>query len=233
MTGIIPLAQRFIAGNSTRTVSARKLHEFLGVRRDFSNWIRSRIKQYGFTENQDYIKVFAKTGENPKGGRPSAEYYLTLDMAKELAMVERTERGREARRYFIDCEKQLIEKKAQPRLSDQTSQRALLPEPDLSTELRSAINRKAHALSLQGYDTIRNRLTKWVEQWNRDGGERQAMQKLNDYNGKAGEMVFINAEALWNICAGIGINHVGAEHAMAMVRQLEEETGQKWQNRPQ
>ncbi len=125
MTGLIPLRQRFIAGISHRTVSARTLHEFLEVGRDFSNWIRARIKQYGFEENRDFIvcspkrgskkrgdKVFAKTGENPKGGRPSREYYLTLDMAKELCMVERTDKGRQARRYFIDCERQLIEQKA-------------------------------------------------------------------------------------------------------------------------
>jgi len=230
MTGIIPLAQRFIAGNSTRTVSARKLHEFLGVRRDFTTWIKNRLEQYGFAENLDYIRVLPKTGENSKG-RPSVDYYLTLDTAKELSMVERTERGREARRYFIECEKQLTEKKVQPRLSGEASQRALLPEPGLSPELRSAINRKAHALSLQGYDSIRSRLTKWVEQWNRERGEQQARAMLEDYNGKAGEMVFVNAEALWRICAGIGINHVGAEHSMDMVRELEEETGRVWQNR--
>ncbi|MBA1446606.1 MAG: antA/AntB antirepressor family protein [Chromatiales bacterium] len=117
MTGLIPLAQRFIAGSSTRTVSARKLHEYLGSKRQFTDWIRNRIKQYGFTENQDYIEVIHKTVKNPHGGRPSTDYYLTLDTAKELAMVERTERGREARRYFIDCEKQLQAKHKQEQQS--------------------------------------------------------------------------------------------------------------------
>lgn len=109
MTGLIPFAQRFIAGQSTTTVPARKLHEFLDVRRDFTTWIKHRIEKGRFIEGEDYIKVFTKSGENLKGGRPSAEYYLTLDMAKMLAMLENNDMGDRARRYFIDCERQLQE----------------------------------------------------------------------------------------------------------------------------
>lgn len=90
--------------NGQRAVSARELHLFLGVGRDFSNWIKGRIEEYGFIENQDYM-VFAEIGENSNGGRPLKEYALTLDMAKELSMVEKTERGKQARRYFIEMEK--------------------------------------------------------------------------------------------------------------------------------
>ncbi|MCU7904470.1 MAG: antA/AntB antirepressor family protein [Candidatus Thiodiazotropha sp. (ex Epidulcina cf. delphinae)] len=126
MTELIPLTQRFIAGASTRTVSARKLHKFLSSKRQFSDWIRNRINQYGFTENQDYILVSQKSEIKGKGGdRRSLDYYLTIDMAKELAMVERTDRGREARRYFISCEKQLIEQQEQKQLP-QSSQRFLV-----------------------------------------------------------------------------------------------------------
>jgi phage anti-repressor protein len=57
MTGLIPLAQRFIAGHSIPTVSARKLHEFLKVGRDFTNWIKNCIQQYGFVENHDFILI--------------------------------------------------------------------------------------------------------------------------------------------------------------------------------
>ena len=69
--------------NGQRAVSARELHLFLGVGRDFSNWIKGRIEEYGFIENQDYM-VFAEIGENSNGGRPLKEYALTLDIAKEL-----------------------------------------------------------------------------------------------------------------------------------------------------
>ena len=90
--------------NGQRAVNARDLHQFLGVGRDFSNWIKGRIEEYQFIKGQDF-EVFTKFGENSSGGRPAKEYALSLDMAKELSMVERTERGREARRYFIEMEK--------------------------------------------------------------------------------------------------------------------------------
>lgn len=87
-----------------RAVSARELHRFLGSKRDFSNWIKDRIEKYDFIENQDY-QVFNNFGENHNGGRPLTEYALTIDAAKELSMVEGNEKGKQARRYFINCEK--------------------------------------------------------------------------------------------------------------------------------
>lgn len=92
--------------NGQKAVSARELHKFLESKRDFSNWIKDRIEKYGFIENQDF-EVFNNFGENPNGGRPAIEYALTIDTAKELAMVEGNEKGKQARRYFIECEKQL------------------------------------------------------------------------------------------------------------------------------
>lgn len=91
--------------NGKRTVNARELHQFLGVGKDFSSWIKERISKYDFIENQDF-EVFTKIGENLSGGRPQIEYVLSIDMAKELSMVENNERGRMARRYFIECEKE-------------------------------------------------------------------------------------------------------------------------------
>lgn len=92
--------------DGSQVVSARELHGFLGSKRDFPTWIKDRIEKYGFIENQDF-EVFHNFGENPSGGRPLKEYALTLDMAKELAMVEGNEKGKQARRYFIECEKKL------------------------------------------------------------------------------------------------------------------------------
>lgn len=105
---ILPIASRIIAGCTAETVHARKLHKFLEVGRDYSNWIKARIGSYGFTENEDYVLV-RQNGrtKNHGGDRRSIEHYITLDMAKELAMVERNEKGREARRYFIKCEARL------------------------------------------------------------------------------------------------------------------------------
>lgn len=93
-----------INGETVQTVNARDLHAFLEVGKDFSTWIKDRISQYGFEENQDYV-VFTDSGENSSGGRPAKEYHISLDMAKELSMVERNDRGKEARQYFIECER--------------------------------------------------------------------------------------------------------------------------------
>jgi len=104
MSAIISIAQGNIGDQTVQTVNARELHSYLEVGKDFSTWIKDRIDQYDFVENQDFI-VFPEIGENPKGGRPSKEYALSLDMAKELSMVERNEKGKQARQYFIECER--------------------------------------------------------------------------------------------------------------------------------
>lgn len=75
---------------------------YLEVNSKFADWIKNRINQYDFIENQDYVIKEVFTGR-----RPRKEYYVTLDMAKELCMVENNEKGRQARRYFIECEKRL------------------------------------------------------------------------------------------------------------------------------
>ena len=89
--------------NGKQAVSARELHFFLESSQEFANWMKNRIEKYGFIENQDYI-VFDNFIKNPSGGRPSIEYALTINAAKELAMVEGNDRGRQARQYFIACE---------------------------------------------------------------------------------------------------------------------------------
>lgn len=113
MKPLIPLTTRHIGGDAIQTINARDLHAFLEVGKVFAAWIQDRIQQYGFMENQDF-EVFSDSGKNLNGGRTAKEYAITLDMAKELAMVERNHKGREARRYFIACEKALRE---QPPLS--------------------------------------------------------------------------------------------------------------------
>lgn len=85
-------------------VDARELHYFLDSKQDFSDWIKARISKYGFIENQDFV-VYHKVMENPFGGRPAKEYALTIDTAKEIAMVEGNDKGKQARQYFIEIEK--------------------------------------------------------------------------------------------------------------------------------
>lgn len=93
-------------GKVIKTVNARELHERLESRSHFTDWIKARIEKYEFIEGKDYIQVYQKSLNN-LGGRPSTEYHLTINMAKELSMVENNERGRMFRQYFIDCEERL------------------------------------------------------------------------------------------------------------------------------
>lgn len=105
--GLVTVFQGDIAGTPTQLVDARELHGFLKNGKQFSDWIKQRISQYGFEENQDFCLVSLKgeTKQGRGGNRRSIDYHLSLDMAKQLSMVENNEQGRMARRYFIDCEK--------------------------------------------------------------------------------------------------------------------------------
>ncbi|GDO32641.1 antirepressor [Escherichia coli] len=102
---LIPVFNGTIANETTLLVNARDLHTFLGVGKRFASWITERIEEYGFVENQDYIAISQK--REIGYGRGKKDYHLTLDTAKETAMVERNEKGRQIRRYFIECEKKL------------------------------------------------------------------------------------------------------------------------------
>lgn len=97
------ISDKAISGHLVKTVDGREVHRFLGAKRDYTNWIKDRIKKYGFTENVDYV-VLANFGENPTGGRPATEYHLTINMGKELGMVDRSSKGREIRKYFLSIE---------------------------------------------------------------------------------------------------------------------------------
>ena len=90
--------------NGKQTVSARELHEKLEVKTDFNNWLK-RMLDFGFVEGEDFLSILTES----TGGRPAMEYYISIDMAKEICMIQRSEIGRKFRQYFIECEKRLIE----------------------------------------------------------------------------------------------------------------------------
>ncbi|EGO8353320.1 antA/AntB antirepressor family protein [Escherichia coli] len=108
---IIPVISGVIGGRETNIVSARALHKALGVGRDFTTWIKVRIDEYGFKKGVDFEFVENLTSPNPVSAksrqRIEHDYLSTINMAKELAMVERTEQGRAVRQYFIKCEEEL------------------------------------------------------------------------------------------------------------------------------
>ena len=84
-------------------VDARRLHAWLGVETKFKDWINRRIDEYGFTEKVDWSAFFERQRNAPRNQK---DYLISIDMAKELGMVERTDKGREVRQYFIAREKE-------------------------------------------------------------------------------------------------------------------------------
>lgn len=86
------------------TVSARSLHEQLHIGTEFAKWF-SRMCEYGFTTGIDYSEVIVKNDENSKGGRPATDYEVSVDMAKQICMIQRTPEGKQCRQYLIDLEK--------------------------------------------------------------------------------------------------------------------------------
>jgi len=85
--------------NEYPTVSGRELHGTLGVDSNYTTWLK-RMCEYGFTEGKDFLPIL----EESTGGRPSTDHSLKIHMAKELCMLQRTEKGKECREYFIKCE---------------------------------------------------------------------------------------------------------------------------------
>ena len=125
MNTLIELHDRTIGGLNIPTVNARNLHAFLEVGTAFKDWIARRIADYDFVDGADFCSFLSET---PSGGRPARDYYISLDMAKELSMVERNEQGKRARQYFIEMERQAKAAPIDPMrlLSDPAAMRGLL-----------------------------------------------------------------------------------------------------------
>lgn len=85
-------------------VNGKELHEFLEIKTAYKDWF-PRMCAYGFEEGKDFCSILSQS----TGGRPGTDHALTIEMAKEISMIQRTEKGRQARQYFIECEKQLKE----------------------------------------------------------------------------------------------------------------------------
>lgn len=108
MKDLIQIHLKEIDGSPQNVVDARELHTYLQSKQRFSDWIKAKIKKYGFVANQDYTS-FHKIMKRDNGASKRIEYAITLDMAKELAMVESNAQGKAARDYFIACERKLKE----------------------------------------------------------------------------------------------------------------------------
>lgn len=116
-SNLIPVFNGLIQNQPVQLCNARELHSFLEIQTRYNDWVKNRINEYGFIQDEDYLVITERTN-----GRPRKEYHITLDMGKELGMVERNERGRQIRKYFIECERRA----SQPK-------QIALPEPEKFT----------------------------------------------------------------------------------------------------
>ena len=173
--------------NDRPTVSARELHEFLEVRTAFKDWF-PRMCEYGFTEGTDFCSFLSES----TGGRPAQDAQLTIEMAKELCMIQRTEKGKQARQYFIQLEKdwnspekvmaralRMADQKIQE-LSQQISEsrpKVLFADAVASAQSSILVGELAKLLKQNGVDIGQNRLFSWM----RENGYL-IKRKGSDYN---------------------------------------------------
>ena len=215
---LVPVFAGTLAGQPTQLCNARDLHATLEVGRDFSNWIKERIEQYGFVEGEDFSPNLAKSR-----GRPRTDYHLTLDMAKELAMVENNDKGRMVRRYFIRIEKEARAAPPKP-----------LPAPidKVSRTLRQAINRKAHEITVKQYDTIHAIITAGVEDNMACGAkEEDCFRYVETYGNLSDGTVVCNIRDLHEIVWGAQMVINQSAIAIASLRRIEQRTGLKLAHR--
>lgn len=176
------------------TLSARELHEFLEIKTHFKDWF-PRMCEYGFEQEKDFRSILSKS----TGGRPSSDYEITLDMAKEISMIQRNEKGKQARQYFIEVEKQwnsperiiargLIEsQKMIENLNQQIVEmrpKALFADAVSTSKESILIGQLAKLIKQNGYEIGQNRLFQWLREngYLIKGGSRynQPTQKAMD-----------------------------------------------------
>lgn len=156
------------------TLSARELYEFLEIKTHFKDWF-PRMCEYGFEQEKDFRSILSKS----TGGRPSTDYEITLDMAKEISMIQRNEKGKLARQYFIEVEKQwnsperviargLIEsQKMIENLNQQIVEmrpKALFADAVSTSKESILIGQLAKLIKQNGYEIGQNRLFYWLRE---------------------------------------------------------------------
>ncbi|ADW70333.1 phage antirepressor KilAC domain-containing protein [Granulicella tundricola] len=104
MDALIEVAERQIGGGVVQSINARDLHAFLGSRADFSTWVKQQIERARLQQNRDYL-IHKKVEQLPSGAKSRNEYFLSLDSAKHVGMMSRSERGFQIRDYFLECER--------------------------------------------------------------------------------------------------------------------------------
>ena len=175
--------------NERITLSARDLHEFLGIGTEFRKWF-PRMTEYGFNENIDYQRVYQKC-PTLGGEQEKVDYQITIEMAKEIAMLQRNEKGKQARQYFIELEKKwnspeaVINRaleysrkqvKALMLENSELKPKAIFADAVSASKTSILVGELAKVLNANGIDIGQKRLFAWL----RDN--HYLMQKGESYN---------------------------------------------------
>lgn len=160
---ILPVYQN---ENGEKFVNARELHEQMLVKKDFTTWVKERVKNYGFAENEDYYLTLTKIGERQNVIKH--EYWLTLDTGKEFAMVQNNEAGRAIRKYFIEVEKRSKQPRTQAELIYMLAQQNVANEKRM-IQLEQQVSTVNHRLdNIDRIDTVgdlQQRLNKMIRRY--------------------------------------------------------------------
>ena len=161
--------------NHEPVVSGRQFHEVLGVKTKYADWF-NRMIEYGFTENQDFL-LLKNEQQTGRGGHNKVDHILKLDMAKEIAMIQRTDKGKEVRQYFIQVEKDfnspekimaralLMADKKVHRLEAQIEAdrpKVLFADAVSASKSSCLIGELAKILKQNGIDIGQNKLFQWL-----------------------------------------------------------------------
>ena len=151
---------KVVEENGISLVSARELHEFLEVKTRYNDWIRNRIEKYGFVENEDFTTIT----KNLVNGGTETNHILKIDMAKELSMVENNDKGRIARKYFIECEKRLKSMNPITMLMSLSKEELAMTTLQLTEQIKEKDNKieQQQAKIVEVKDTV-NKITEGVD----------------------------------------------------------------------
>ena len=194
--------------NGQQAVNARHLYVWLGIHRDFNDWMKRQIKRCDLTENVDY-QSFYQVVEREIGGSTRYDYALSLNAAKEISMMSQTQKGKEARRYFIECE-QIALQKSQSITLPQNYKQALLQlvaQIEMNEKLQLENNNLVPKARI--YDQVmQSPETEWLKTTSSVANEiGMSAQKLNKmlvacgiiYKTHNGEYLFTNDYIGWNL----------------------------------
>lgn len=175
MNELIPIREQ---DDGKQAVLGRDLHEFLEVPTAYKDWF-PRMVAYGFEEGKDFGSFLSES----TGGRPRQDHIITLDMAKEISMIQRTEKGKQARQYFIECEKRM--KTMQPAIPQTYAEalRAAAEQCERAEAAELEARQSAKRLELAAPKIAKADAHSEVKEWKRRQDFYREVQQYGDTHG--------------------------------------------------